>query len=63
MPTRYTVDFDVKKPCEKGLGPENIKDARKDLKKMFEDKYRNQSAKAGDKKAAGTAYFFTKLRF
>jgi large subunit ribosomal protein L27e len=64
MPTRYTVDFDLKKAVEEtgGVDPAKIKDTRKNLKKIFEDKYKNQSTK-GDKKAASTGYFFTKLRF
>jgi len=64
MPTRYTVDFDMKKLVleEGGMNPEKIKDTRKGLKTFFEEKYRNQSTK-GDKKANSASYFFTKLRF
>ena len=37
-------------------------DTRKAVKKIFEDRYKNQTNK-GDKKAAGVNYFFNKLRF
>ena len=64
MPTRYTVDFDLKKAVEEtgGIDPAKVKDTRKGLKKIFEDKYKNQTAK-NDKKSVGMGYFFTKLRF
>ncbi len=64
MPTRYTVDFDLKKQVEEtgGVDAAKIQDTRKGLKKLFEEKYKTQTAKS-DKKAAGVGYFFTKLRF
>ena len=64
MPTRYSVDFDLKKMVDEAGGIEagKIKDTRKGLKKLFEEKYKSQTAKS-DKKAAGVGYFFTKLRF
>jgi len=64
MPTRYTVDFELKKLVEEagGVDPSKIQETRKGLKKMFEEKYKTQTAKS-DKKAAGVGYFFTKLRF
>lgn len=64
MPTRYSVDFDLKKHVEEsgGIDPSKIKDTRKNLKNIFEEKYKSQTAKS-DKKAAGVGYFFTKLRF
>lgn len=60
---RYTADFDLKKVVdEKALSSETRVDTRKNLKKVFEEKYRNQSGK-NDKKSGGTQYFFKKLRF
>ena len=38
-------------------------DVKKGLKKIFEDKYLNQKAVTSEKKAAGSNYFFQKLRF
>ena len=37
-------------------------EAKKQVKKVFEEKYKNQSVKT-DRKAAGVSYFFNKLRF
>ena len=37
-------------------------EAKKQVKKVFEEKYKSQSVKA-DRKAAGVSYFFNKLRF
>ena len=64
MPTRYTVDFELKKLVEEtgGVDASKIQDTRKGLKKLFEEKYKTQTAKS-DKKAVGVGYFFTKLRF
>ena len=63
MPTRYTVDIDLKKVVdESSISAANIKDTRKTVKNLFQEKYKNQSAKA-DKKSAGVSYFFNKLRF
>lgn len=62
MPTRYTVDFDLKKTIdESSLAADNRTDSKKKLKKLFEEKYKSQNPK--DKKAAGVSYFFNKLRF
>ena len=65
MPTRYSVDFDLKKQVEEtgGIDASKITATRKNLKKIFEDKYKNQSTSKSDKKAAGASYFFSKLRF
>ena len=65
MPTRYTVDFDVKKSIEEtgGVDPSKIKDTRKGLKKLFEERYKSQTNAKSDKKAVGASYFFSKLRF
>lgn len=63
MPTRYTVDIELKKVVdENSISAANIKDTRKTVKNLFQEKYRNQSAKV-DKKSAGVSYFFNKLRF
>ena len=63
MPTRYSVDFELKKIVEdSALVDANRVDVRKQVKKIFEEKYRSQTAKT-EKKAAGVQYFFTKLRF
>jgi len=37
-------------------------ETKKSLKKLFEEKYKSQTAKS-DKKALGVGYFFQKLRF
>ena len=63
MPTRYSVDFELKKVVDDAALAENNRvDVRKQVKKIFEEKYRSQTAKT-EKKAAGVQYFFTKLRF
>jgi large subunit ribosomal protein L27e len=63
MPTRYSVDIELKKVVdENSISQANIKDTRKTVKTLFQDKYRNQSSKV-DKKTAGVSYFFNKLRF
>ena len=67
MPTRYSVDFDLKRSVEEtgGIDPARIKDTRKNLKKIFENKYKTQTSLTAksDKKAVGSNYFFLKLRF
>jgi len=63
MPTRYTADFELKKVVDdSALNAESRTEVRKQVKKVFEEKYRSQTAKT-EKKAAGVQYFFTKLRF
>jgi large subunit ribosomal protein L27e len=63
MPTRYSVDIDLKKVVdETSIAKATINDTRKAVKKLFEEKYKTQSAKS-DKKSAGVSYFFNKLRF
>jgi len=63
MPTRYSVDIELKKVVdENSIAQANIKDTRKTVKTLFQEKYRNQSAKS-DRKSAGVSYFFNKLRF
>jgi len=62
MPTRYTIsDLDLKTAVK----PDNIKkagegrvEAKKAVKKMFEDRYLNRGKNTG-----GVQYFFHKLRF
>mmetsp|Transcript_35521 Transcript_35521/g.36188 ORF Transcript_35521/g.36188 Transcript_35521/m.36188 type:complete len:143 (+) Transcript_35521:65-493(+) len=63
MPTRYSVDFDLKKLSEdSALQPESRVDSKKALKKVLEERYKTQTAK-NEKKAGGVSYFFKKLRF
>ena len=63
MPTRYSVDIELKKVVdETTISQASIKDTRKTVKKLFEEKYKNQTSKS-DRKAAGVSYFFNKLRF
>ena len=63
MPTRYTVDFDFKKSLDgDSLAKEARPDSRKAVKKVFEEKYKNQQG-LSEKKAGGTQFFFKKLRF
>lgn len=66
FPTRYVVDMDLKKAVDEAdlASAERKVDVKKGLKKIFEDKYLNQkSTGASEKKAAGSNYFFQKLRF
>jgi hypothetical protein len=42
---------------------ELVKIVKKALKKMFDELYINQQAVASEKKAAGSSYFFEKLRY
>merc|ERR1711918_66283 len=63
MPTRYSVDFELKKEVdESALDADKRIGVRKQIKSIFEEKYRSQTAK-NEKKTAGAQYFFTKLRF
>jgi len=63
FPTRYTVDFDLKKTLtDEALTPAHIVATRKSVKKLFEEKYKAGSGKTA-KQAAGSSYFFSKLRF
>ena len=61
MPTRYSVDFDLKKEDVK-TSRDAIVDTKKELKKLFEEKFKGQKDPKGDR-AAGAGYFFQKLRF
>jgi large subunit ribosomal protein L27e len=61
MPTRYTVsDIDLKAAIKpEALKKEDTKiEARKSVKKAFEDRYLNRGKNTG-----GVQYFFQKLRF
>ena len=63
MPTRYTVDIDLKKEVnEESISSSARKDTRKAVKKILEEKYKTQSTKT-DRKSVGVSYFFSKLRF
>merc|ERR1712146_244785 len=61
MPTRYALDVELKSivtgDVVSGANPTTRQNARKDVKKIFEDKY-NTSLKTGKNK-----WFFQKLRF
>ena len=65
FPTRYVVDMDLKKAVDEAdlASAERKVDVKKGLKQIFEDKYLNQKAVTSEKKAAGSNYFFQKLRF
>jgi len=65
FPTRYVVDMDLKKAVDEAdlVDEERKVDTKKGLKKVFEDRYLNQSAITSEKKAAGSSYFFQKLAF
>lgn len=64
MPTRYNVDLDLKKMIgEESLSKDAVIETRKQVKKLFEEKYKSQDKAKTDKKAAAMQYFFSKLRF
>ena len=65
FPTRYQVDMDLKKAVDEAdlANAEKKIEIKKSLKKIFEDRYLNQKAVTSEKKAAGSSYFFQKLRF
>eukprot|EP00585_Thalassiosira_rotula_P023389 CAMPEP_0196255152 /NCGR_PEP_ID=MMETSP0913-20130531/55171_1 /TAXON_ID=49265 /ORGANISM="Thalassiosira rotula, Strain GSO102" /LENGTH=207 /DNA_ID=CAMNT_0041542603 /DNA_START=273 /DNA_END=896 /DNA_ORIENTATION=+ len=64
FPTRYQVDMDLKKVVDEAdlVGDKKV-EVKKKLKKIFEDRYLNQKQITSEKKAAGSSYFFQKLRF
>ena len=62
MPTRYSVDFDLKKDDIK-TSRDAIVDTRKALKAKFEKAFKEQKDPKVDRKAAGVNYFYQKLRF
>ena len=64
FPTRYVVDMDLKKAVDEAeLVGEKKVEVKKNLKKIFEERYINQKQITSEKKAAGSTYFFQKLRF
>lgn len=65
MPTRYVVDLDLKKIVEDQSlkGGENRVQARKAIKKVFEERYLNQTTVKKEKKATGVSYFYKKMAF
>lgn len=65
FPTRYVVDLDLKKAVDEAdlVDPERKVDVKKNLKKLFYDRYLNQKEVTSEKKAQGSTYFFQKLRF
>lgn len=57
------MDIDLKKTVdENSITSAARKETRKAVKKIFEEKYKNQASKS-DKKAVAVNYFFSKLRF
>ena len=60
----YIVDIDLRKVVDDEAlsAPEKRSEARKTIKKVFEERYLNQGSKT-DKKALGVNYFFKKLAF
>jgi len=63
MPTRYTVDMDLKKMIDDSDLKGDSTAVKKEVKKVFEERYLNQKSQTSEKKAQGNAYFFSKLRF
>lgn len=63
MPTRYVVDLDLKKIVEEHGLKEGRSDARKAIKKAFEERYVNQTNVKKEKKATGVSYFYKKMAF
>merc|ERR1712094_55122 len=63
MPTRYVVDLDLKKIVDESGLEEGKAEARKAIKKVFEERYHQQSSAKKEKKAAGTMYFYKKMAF
>ena len=65
FPTRYVVDLDLKKAVDEAdlVDPDRQVDVKKNLKKVFYDRYMNQKEVTSEKKAQGSSYFFQKLRF
>lgn len=65
FPTRYVVDIDLKNAVDEAdlVDAERKVDVKKNLKKIFYDRYLNQKEVTSEKKAQGSSYFFQKLRF
>ena len=59
MPTRYSVDFDIKSIVNVGsVKKESKRETHVAVKNMLEDRYLS-----GTKPGTGSAWFFEKLRF
>jgi large subunit ribosomal protein L27e len=65
FPTRYVVDLDLKAAVDEAdlVDAERKVEVKKNLKKIFYDRYLNQKEVTSEKKAQGSNYFFQKLRF
>jgi len=65
FPTRYTVDMDLKSAVDEAdlVDSERKVAVKKELKKLFYDRYLNQKDVTSEKKAQAGTYFFQKLRF
>jgi len=60
---RYSVDLDLKKMSDPtAMAVAQRSETKKQIKKVFEERYKSQGGKS-EKKAAGVQYFFNKLRF
>jgi len=57
--------LDLKKAVDEAdlVDAERKVDVKKNLKKLFQDRYLNQKEVTSEKKAQGSSYFFQKLRF
>ena len=65
MPTRYQLnDMDLKKVIDENKVNEGgSKEINTAVKKVFEDRYRDQTSSKSAKNRDGAKYFFKKLRF
>ena len=65
LSARYQVDIDVKKVVDEAelVDVERKVEVKKNLKKLFLDRYLNQKEVTSEKKAQGSSYFFSKLSF
>ncbi len=65
FPTRYVVDIDLKTTVDEAdlVDVERKVEVKKNLKKVFYERYMNQKEVTSEKKAQGSTYFFQKLRF
>ena len=65
FPTRYVVDLDMKAAVDEAelADAERKVDVKKNLKKLFLDRYLNQKEVTSEKKSQGSSYFFQKLKF
>lgn len=63
MPTRYEVDWDVKKYLPTEKTPEAKKGCKKEFKEFLQKAYLSNKNGETDNAKTAAAYFFTKLRF